>query len=162
MSEIPPSFQYQLDMLKIEVDVINQTIRQMDDISKSLKEWSITVWAGSVGGAIATDALHPFMFATAIIPIVFWLSDAHHHVVQRKFIWRSLLIKDFLNDQRLAKSFEAGKLVDFSVMDPASRTCSSPQMAEFISWQKVIFFRTMSILYLGLAACSIAIWAFLP
>src|SRR4051812_24955470 len=92
------AFEYQLEMLKLEIDVVNTTIRQMDDISKSFKEWTITLWAASVGGALVKPGLDRFVWATAAIPLLFWIVDSYHRVIQRRFIWRSLTIMDFLND----------------------------------------------------------------
>lgn len=158
MAENSTPLQYQLEMLKAEVEIVNATIRQMDDISKSLKEWTITVWAASVGGSLVTSTLIPYVFATATIPLLFWLVDSYHHVVQRRFIWRSLRIMDFLNDERLAKSFQQGRLVDFAVLDVASRRERNGDLNRFASWPRVLLFRTMSIMYVGLAAASLVIW----
>ncbi len=162
MADNNTPLQYQIEMLKAEVEVVNATIRQMDDISKSLKEWTITVWAASVGGSLATPALKPYVFATAAIPLLFWLVDSYHHVVQRRFIWRSLRIMDFLNDERLPKSFQQGRLVDFTVMDVASRREINEDLRRFASWSRVLLYRTMSIMYVGLAAASLVLWAAMP
>lgn len=162
MSEgIGGPLQYQLQMLAAEVDVVNATIRQMDDISKNLKQWTITVWAASVGGALSTASLTRYVWATAAIPLLFWLVDSAHHVVQRKFIWRSLRIMDFLNDGRLGASYQAGHLVDFVVMDVANRRQrDDPEFNRFTAWTQVLLFRTLSILYIGLAALSLTIAIF--
>ena len=69
MSEgIGGPLQYQLQMLAAEVDVVNATIRQMDDISKNLKQWTITVWAASVGGALSTASLTRYVWARRPFP----------------------------------------------------------------------------------------------
>lgn len=154
MAEVKDAFEYQLEMLKLEIEVVNATIRQFDDISKNLKEWAITIWAASVGGAIATPALTQYVWATAFIPLLFWLVDTHQHVLQRRFIWRSLVIMDFLNDERLTKSFEQRRLVDFSVMDTGGRRARNAASRSFVSWPRVFLFRTQSILYVGLALAS--------
>jgi hypothetical protein len=161
MTDSAGPLQYQLEMLKIEVEVVNATIRQMDDISKSLKEWSITVWAAALGGALVTPDLKPYAFATAAIPILFWLVDSYHHVVQRRFIWRSLRIMDFLNDERLPQSFQEGRFVGFTVMDIASRRDRSGGLGSFASWPRVLLFRTMSLMYVGLAFVSLGVWVVL-
>jgi hypothetical protein len=155
------ALQYQLEMLKVEVEVVNATIRQMDEISKSLKEWAITVWAGSLGGALATPNLTRYVWATTAIPLLFWLVDSYHHVVQRKFIWRSLRIMDFLNGEALERSFAQGRIVDFVVMDVGNRRDrDNPEMQGFTAWSRVLMFRTQSLLYLGLAFVSVAVAIF--
>ena len=159
MADPTSLLQYQLEMLKAEIEVINATIRQMDDISKSLKEWTITVWAASLGGALITPQLTRYAFATAAIPLLFWLVDSEHHVVQRRFIWRSLRIMDFLNDERLHQSFQQGRLVGFAVMDVASRRERSTEIEQFASWPRILLFKTLSLMYVGLAAVSVVVWA---
>jgi hypothetical protein len=159
MAEVNNPLQYQLEMLKSEVEVVNASIRQMDDISKNLKQWTITLWAGALGGAVTTEHLKRYAFATAAIPLLFWLVDSYHHVVQRRFIWRSLRIRDFLNDERLQQSFEQGRLVGLTVMDITSRHERGSDLQRFASWRRVLFLRTLSIFYIGLAIVSALIWA---
>lgn len=148
----------QLDMLKSEVEVVNATIRQLDDVTKSVKEWAITVWTAALGGSVITEELRAYAWVTAVIPLLFWLVDTWHRVVQRRFIWRSLEIMDFLNGPDLAKSYEAGHLVGLTVMDVGARRSTSPELRRFISWRKVMLFRTLSVMYIGLAVMSVAVW----
>ena len=152
------SFNFQLEMLKAEIETVNTTIRQGDEITKSIKEWTITVWAGAIGGALAIQELRPYVLATAAIPLLFWLVDTWHRIVQRKFIWRSLVIMNFLNDGRLEESFRQRKLIDFTVMDIASRRDRNSDFRRFISWRRVMLFRSLSILYIGLCILSVAVW----
>ncbi|HEX7154436.1 MAG TPA: hypothetical protein VF618_23320 [Thermoanaerobaculia bacterium] len=149
---------YQLEMLKVEIETINSTIRQMDDISKSLKEWTVTIWAASVGGALATNGLSRYVWATSAIPILFWIVDSYHHVVQRRFIWRGLEVMDFLNDERLTESFRQKRIVGFAVFDVGARRFRDPRFYKFTAWWRVALFRTISVLYLGLTLLSWAVW----
>lgn len=146
--------EYQLEMIKVEIETVNTTIRQMDDITKSVKEWTVGLWAAAVGGALVTPRLSAFVGVTAVIPLLFWLVDTWHRRVQRKFIWRSMEISDFLNGPRLHESFAEQRLVGFTVMDPKARTTTKPGYHQFISWRKIMLFRSLSILYIGLAAIS--------
>lgn len=155
MSDGNDVLKFQLAMIEKEVDVVNETIRQMDDISKSLKEWAITVWAAGLGGALITGEFRPYSSIVACIPALFWIVDTYHHVVQRKFIWRGLQIMDFLNDDRLHKSFESGKLVGFTVMDLGSRRERGDDYRKFTSFFSVMLFKTQSILYIGLIGAAL-------
>jgi hypothetical protein len=152
------AFNFQLELLKAEIETVNATIRQGDEVTKSIKEWAITVWAGAVGGALAITDLRPYVWATAAIPLLFWLVDVWNRVVQRKFIWRGLVIMDFLNDERYQQSFRAQKLIGFTLMDIANRRDSSPDFEQFVSWRRVMLFKTLSGLYVGLSMISIAAW----
>jgi hypothetical protein len=156
----------QLDFLKIEIETINASIRQIDEITKSLKQWTIVTWTGAVGGALVTPGLTNFVVFTSVIPILFWVVDGRHRQVQRKFIWRTLLIKDFLNDERLEKSIKEGRLIGFKVLDPRARDRSIDDekaasrlvdYRKFTGW-RVMLFGTVSLLYGGLAILSLFIW----
>ena len=149
--------EFQLDMLKSELETVNATIRQMDEITKSVKEWAIGLWTAAVGGAIVTSRLSPFVGITAAIPLLFWLVDTWHRRIQRKFIWRSDEISRFLNGPALSKSFESNRVVGFTLLDPASRTATDPKYWDFISWRRVMWFKSLSILYVGLATLSLII-----
>ena len=69
-------FEYQLDMLKLEVEMINHSIRALDTITTSVKQWTIGIWAAAVGGALVTPPLTPYVGVTATIPLLFWVVDA--------------------------------------------------------------------------------------
>jgi hypothetical protein len=148
---------FQLEMLKVEVDTVNATIRQMDEITKNVKQWSIVLWTGAVGGALVTPRLTPFVGATAAIPILFWVVDAWYRVMQRRFVWRSLEIMDFLNDGALEESFERGQLVKLTVLDVGARRSRGAAYRDFTDWRRVIRFREFTQLYGGLLAFSIVI-----
>ena len=155
-----PLLQYQLEMLKLETQVANETIRQMDDISKNLKEWAITVWAAAVGGALVTPRLGTYVAVTAVVPLLFWLVDTQHHVIQRKFIWRVLRLCDFLNSEALDKSIAAGRIVGLSVMDLASRRERSAEYHHFVRFGRIACFPALSILYGGLILMSLGLGVF--
>ena len=59
-------FDYQFRLLEKELDLIGSTIRQIDEITKSIKNWTIVTWTASVGLAIPKYNLrllqkpHPF------------------------------------------------------------------------------------------------------
>jgi hypothetical protein len=163
----PSALEYQLDMVKLEIETINTSIRQMDEISKSIKEWAIGLWTAAVGGALAVPRLTPFVGLTAVLPLLFWLVDTWHRRIQRKFIWRGIAIGDFLNDGRLSQSIESGTLIGFDVFDPPGRRLANRAdgdvnkrgYQDFVSWRKVMMFPSVSILYLGLTSVSLIVGA---
>lgn len=149
--------EYQLDILKLEIETVNATIRQMDEITKSVKEWTIGLWTASIGGALVTDELTGYVGLTAVIPLLFWFVDTWHRRIQRKFIWRSIEISKFLNDDRLPRSIGEGRLVGITLLDPKSRMTRGADYEDFVSWKKILLFRSLSILYAGLAAVSVTL-----
>lgn len=156
-----PILDYQLDILKLEIETINSTIRQMDEITKSIKEWTIGLWTAAVGGALATKDLNAYVAVTAVIPILFWFVDIWHRRIQRKFIWRSIEISNFLNDNRLMESFTAQKLIRFHVLGLGSTSYLSEaeenDRKAFTSWRYIMSFRSLSILYCGLTFVSLVL-----
>ena len=148
--------EHQLEFLKLEIETINSSIRQMDDITKSVKEWTIGLWTAAVGGALVTENLSPYVALTALIPLLFWLVDTWHRRIQRKFIWRNIQISKFLNSDDLVKSFENDRLTGFPLFDPKARLSKNDgEYTKFVSWRQVMLFRSLSILYLGLAVISL-------
>lgn len=105
----PPSrIEYQLDLLKTEIETINAAISQMDEITKSIKEWTVGLWSAAVGGALAPPRLTPYVGLTVVVPLLFWFVDAWYRRIQRKFILRGSAIGEFLNSDRLQQSLDAG------------------------------------------------------
>lgn len=159
MSAASP-LEYQLDVLKLEIETINTTIRQMDDITKSVKEWTIGLWTAAVGGALVTTGMTGYVGLTAVIPFLFWFVDVWHRRIQRKFIWRSIEISKFLNDDRLPLSFQNGSLQGIVLLDPKNRLAKSAEYEDFVSWRKIVLFRSLSILYGGLTLFSLLLGLF--
>jgi hypothetical protein len=152
---------YQLDFLKLEVETINRSISQCDEIIKNIKQWAITLWTASVGGALAKPELTKYIILTAIVPLLFWYVDALYRSTERRFIFRTLMIKDFLNGKDLQRSIDAGKLEGFEVMNPAARSNTGqplPGLKEFTNTARAMRFQTTSALYSGLALLSITLW----
>jgi hypothetical protein len=104
-------FEYQLSLLQTELETIGSSIRQMDDITKNIKQWTITVWAAAVGGALVAPELKNYVAVTAVIPLLFWFVEAFYRRIQRRFIWRS---------ERIGKFFEKAAC--------ATRSRTSPLM----------------------------------
>ncbi len=156
----PSQLDFQLDFLKLEVETINASIRQIDEITKNIKQWAITLWTAAVGGSLARPELTKYLGLTAVIPILFWYVDSLHRSSQRRFIWRTLLIKDFLNDDRLKQSIESGRLIGFEVLNPAARSKgeANEEMLAFTDLRRVMKFQSISMLYIGLAVLSLLIW----
>lgn len=155
---------FQLDILKQEIGTVDSSIRQMDDITKSVKNWSIVLWTVAIGGALTHQTYWKFVGFTCFIPLVFWFVDASFRRVQRKFIFRSIEIRKFLNSENLQKSFDQNNLIGFNLFDPASRLTLETGNIEllkrynsFTKFSTVLFFRTVFILYLCLFVSSVII-----
>ena len=83
-------------MLNAELNHIGGAIRQHDEITKSIKNWAVVTWTASIGLSLKETGLHPFIWMTAIVPLVFWIvdgccSDQCHCSTWawRSVVWRS-------------------------------------------------------------------------
>lgn len=150
------AFKYQLDILKWELDYIQSGIRQMDEITTSIKNWAIVIWSGSIGIAIGSDSLRPYIGFTFLIPVLFWLVDARWRKIQRSFIYRMNQIRDFLNSDEFRQCFEQKRIVSFTILDPRSKGSKKADYKTYTSI-RLVFFGGMAWLYLGLTMISLAL-----
>jgi hypothetical protein len=144
----------QFQLLEKELELIDKTIRSHDDITKGIKNWAIVTWTASVGVGLSTNSLKPFLWLTAVIPVLFWLVDASYRRVQRTFIARQREISDFINSDTFRSAAENSTPFSFHLL---KMRIVRP------GWHNTMFgvmvFRTVGILYVGLAAFSILTWA---
>jgi hypothetical protein len=162
MEKINPKitpFEYQLEILKIELNQIDSAIRQMDDITKSIKDWAIVTWTFSVGVALNMEGTGTIIALTAIIPVLFWIVDARYRKIQRSFIYRLNLISDFLNNEKLLKqSFEKQRLIDFTLLDPRAKKTHGENYNSYICIFKTLGFGSVGNLYIGLIIISLLLY----
>lgn len=152
-------FEYQLDILKLEIETINSAIRQMDQTTEQIKNWTVLIWAAATGAAITKQELNHYIIFTAAIPLAFWFVDGWYRRIQRRFIWRTNEIHEFLNGEWLTKSFEAGEIQGFDLFDPAARKSKDqPKYQEFISIRRTMRFGSLYIFYGFLISISVLAW----
>jgi hypothetical protein len=155
------SLKYQLDILKSELQSIDQIIERMDEITQTTKNWAIVTWAGIIAIAIGQPDLRIYIVFTFVLPLFFWLIDAHWRHLQRRSIFRVLKIQEFLNDGRLLKSFQRKMLADFIVYDPIGHQYRGlPEYENYVSTWSVLNFESIRNFYLGLALISLALGLF--
>lgn len=155
------TFDAQLELLKMELDLVNKAIGQQDEITKSIKNWSIVTWTASIGLAVSQPQLHPFLWLTAVIPFLFWFVDASFRRIQRSFIIRVKDIADHVNSDSFRNSAETGAPIDFPLLEMRSR--KKYPISDWNNWRKthlfgVMTFRSVSFLYGGLIIVSVVMW----
>lgn len=151
------AFAFRLEMLKKELDFIDNSIRKIDDIGNSIKNWAILAWTGAIAIILGKSELYSYVLFSAVPPLMFMMVDAHWRKIQRRFIYRQNLISDFLNSVELDQAFQTRKL-NFQLFDPIARKSTQRlDFKQYISIRRIIVFPTVSLLYISLAALSIAI-----
>jgi hypothetical protein len=141
------------EMLNTEIEHVDGTIRQLDQITMSVKNWAVITWTGSVGVALKEANLHRFVWITAIVPVVFWITDSSFRRIQRSFIYRLQDISRFLESPEFREAAEKGAPLSFPllVMRVKNRKFKNTLLG-------VMLLRSVGLFYLGLAACSIFVW----
>ncbi len=135
------AFEYQLELLKVELDQINSSIRQMDEITKSIKDWAIVTWTFSLGASLSNGSLTPFNWTNGNYSsrLLACRRSIWTDSIQSRFIYRNKQISDFLNDARLNQSFDEQRLIDFQIMDPmAFKSRGHPDYESNVSISKTL------------------------
>ena len=154
------AFYFQLEMLKKELDHLNSSIDKIDNITQSIKYWTIGLWGGAIVLALGKDNetthFHRHYLSTTVIPLLFWFIDGWYRRIQRGFIFRVIQISKFLNSPDFTTSFEKQFLVGFYIFDLRSRISGNQQeLLKFTNIWKILFFPSVAIFYIGLILCSI-------
>jgi len=152
------SLKFQLEILKSELKTIDQTVERTDQITQATKNWAVVTWAGTISIIIGQPDLRIYVAISAILPFFFWLIDGYWRSRQRKFLFRGIKIKEFLNDDRLLKSFKQKKLVEFVVYDPDGYEYKElPLYQRYVSIKSTLTFLEVRNFYLGLIIISIVL-----
>ena len=148
---------FQLEILKTEIDFTNQAISRIDEITQTTKNWTVVIWGGSIAVALGQSDLRIYIIYTAIIPLLFWFIDALWRLYLEGFIFRQDKISEFLNDSRLIESFKQGHLVEFTLLYPRGRQYrKSNEYKKSVNLWRAINLGEVSIFYVGLIMVSIA------
>jgi len=151
------AFAFRLEMLKKELDFIDGSIRKIDDIGNSIKNWAILAWTGAIAIILGKPELYAYVIFSAVPPLLFMLLDAHWRKIQRRFIYRQGLISTFLNSAELDEAFQT-RILNFEIFDPFARKARErSDFSQYTSLRRVLVFPTVFLIYLGLAALSLAI-----
>ncbi|OKH31311.1 hypothetical protein NIES2101_41645 [Calothrix sp. HK-06] len=76
------SFKYQLDCLKLEIDLVDRAIARLETITQNVKNFSVAIWIASTSVFIGQNELRRYVAVTALLPLLFWFIDAwwmHFH-----------------------------------------------------------------------------------
>lgn len=142
------AFLFQLEILKMEIHTIDGIVGRMDEITQTTKNWAILTWAGGLGASLGSADLRKYAVLTALLPIVFWFTDAQWRRLQRRSTFRGAKIREFLNSPALPESFAKGKLVDFVVHDPIGwQYKGSDEYGKWVSMRKTLQYKEIAWFY---------------
>ena len=142
---------FEKDLIKQEIDLIDKTITRIDHIHLTLKNWSVIIWGGSLYLiAEHLDQSEKLILLTAIIPFMFGLFDLIW-VKQLLIVgYRQGTISDFVNSKAGSE--------DFILLDPLAKYARSlPGFLKATGNWKVIMYKGQIFFYVVMIVISFAL-----
>ena len=151
-------FEFQLDILKTEINQIQKIIAGIDKITQQIKYWTIIIWAGSISLLISSSniELRKYILFIVTIPFLFWVVDATFRSRQRRFLYRNKKISEFINGEDLEISFRQKKLSNFVLLDPLGKQYNKKDLRKFTNIIRTMLFKSMIVFYLGLIVVTVS------
>ncbi len=107
-------FQYRYDLLKQEIDILQEGIRQYDSALFTIKGWAITIFSAFI--FFAADKRQPsFLILCAISVTLFWLFDSTYRSIQRIYIRRYNEIEQFLKSIEFSQAIKERDFKNFFI-----------------------------------------------
>lgn len=149
------AFEYRFEILKKELDSIDSSIRKIDDIGHSIKNWAIITWTGSIAFFLGQPELHQYILFTAIPPLAFLFSDAHWRQIQRRFTFRQGRISDYLNSNKFDAAV-TDRAFELNLLDPmALKSTEDDGFKKSTSMLRILGIPSVSLIYISLCLMSI-------
>lgn len=150
------SFEYLLDILKIEIEFIERGISRLDEIRKEHMNWAIVTWTGSIALLLGSSEFKHLIILTFLIPLLFWIVTAKWSYHQAGFIYRQKKISEFLESEEFKKSFDEQILKNFILLDPiGNQYRDNDDYKMKVNFWRAFRFRHIAYLHLGMIIISI-------
>jgi hypothetical protein len=109
-------FDHKFELLKLEIQVLQDSIRSYDSVLFTIKSWAITLFSAVIFFSVqSTKPL--FLVFCAVSVILFWVVDAVFKVTQREFIERYNIIQSFLQSTKFSQAIKERSFKDFVIPD---------------------------------------------
>jgi len=151
-------FDLQWELLKQEMAINKSSIEQMHEFGKTIKNWTILLWAASIGGALTQEGFTQYIIFITAIPLLLWFVEASYRKIQSKFLFRWDEIKEFVNSEGLLKSKKEGSFVGFQLLDVLGTDINSPEYKKMTRLGRIMRFKSMYIFYGSLSLFTVIIW----
>jgi len=160
-SEYGDSFQYLLDILKMEIGIIDHALARIDDITTSHRNWAVVLWAGAMGLALQQPVLQKYIIFTSAIPLLFWVIHMRWLYFLYAFVYREKKIAEYLNGDDFQMSFKQRKIVNFNVLDPPGITHRNEKnYKKEVNMRRAFKSGEIRIFYLGMVFLSLLTGAY--
>ena len=109
-------FDYKFELLKQEMEILQNGIRTYDSNLFTIKGWAITVFSAAI--YFSLQARRPvYLVLSAASVLLFWMVDAVFKTVQRIYISRYNKIEQFLQSPQFAQAVAERSFKDFIIPD---------------------------------------------
>jgi len=113
------SFDYKFELLKFELNSLQQGIRNYDSILFIIKGWAITMFSAVV--LFSAQVEKPtYLILCVVSTLLFWMLDAVFKAIQKAYTLRYNEIEKFLQSDKFNKALAERSLDGFVTPDIAS------------------------------------------
>jgi hypothetical protein len=157
------AFQFQLEMLSKEIDIIDKSISRYDEHGRATRNWTVVIWGGIVITILSElIEFRSFVGITAIIPFLFWLIDTRWSYLLRSNVYRLDKISEYLTSTNFFKSFENSELIGFWILDTrAKKHGSEGEFKKKVKYSRIMLQnKELAFFYGGLILFSIVLGIF--
>jgi len=88
-----------IEILKQEIELVNQKINHFDDLRHRTKQMAVTLWLAAVGVGLTAN-LQVVLFLAAFVPFPFWIFESIYHAYQEGWSARWWAIQAFIQTGR--------------------------------------------------------------
>lgn len=156
------AFQYRLDLLKLEVDLLDRSMERGETVSLNVKNFAVVVWAAMLTIFVGRQELHNYVVLTALVPIMFWGLDTWWTRLRIGPHVRKVNLYQFLNSTDLEQAFLNEDLSQVSVLDTLGTQYRESDL--YKRWSdpyRIAKFKDLVILYGGMIVLSMILgWLF--
>ncbi|ODS34974.1 MAG: hypothetical protein A7316_10925 [Candidatus Altiarchaeales archaeon WOR_SM1_86-2] len=157
-----------IDILKQEIEIVQQKINHFDDLRHRTKQMAVTLWLAAVGVGLTIN-LQLLLIIAAFVPFPFWVFESVYHKYQEGWSARSTAIQSFIRtgkykvrgvkDVSLEECLNSPDFGEFPVPDHYAKNTLSKKdhrkrtnvLCNFVKIKKVIFYFPLVIIALLLA-----------
>jgi len=151
---------FQLECLKIEMDLTDRVLTRMETITQSTKHWGVLVWLGSVAALLAQDSLRTKVYLAALPVLLFWFIDAWWLHFHRGAFVRQEKMAEFINNGGLETALRRGRLDNFTLLDPYGTSYhGTPEHKAATGVLRILVYGELIWLYGGLIVISLVLTA---
>ena len=158
MQEKKEIFELQWELLKHEIEINKSSVAQMHEFGQSIKNWTILLWAASIGGALTQQGFSQYTIFITAIPLLLWFVEASYRKIQSKFLFRWDEMKEFVNSDKLARSRQEGHFIDFTLLDVLGTETKATKYKKMTRLGRIMRYKSMYIFYGSLSFFTIIIW----